>query len=149
MRFTRSVDPTGEPAISTAGRTTSMPRLRHTHCSGGRRAAVPKSGTGQMEIIRHLKVARDTAAKARTQAMLTLKSLIVEASAALREQLDALRGNRTPLRHLAALRPGAFTTTLASARPVCIPWPDARSPSTTRSTRTMRISTGSSGVTRR
>ncbi len=67
-------------------------------------------------MIRHLKVARDTAVKARTQAMLTLKSLIVEAPAALREQLEALGGKRALLRHLAALRPGALTTTVASAK---------------------------------
>ncbi len=67
-------------------------------------------------MIRHLKVARGTAVKARTQAMLTLKSLIVEAPAALREQLEALGGKRALLRHLAALRPGALTTTVASAK---------------------------------
>jgi transposase len=82
----------------------------------GRRAAVPKSGMSEVEMIRHLKVARDTAVKARTQAMLTLKSLIVEAPAALREQLDALRGKRALLRHLVALRPGALTSTVASAK---------------------------------
>jgi transposase len=83
---------------------------------GGRRAAVPKSGTGEVEMIRHLKVARDTAVKARTQAMLALKSLIVEAPAALREQLDALKGKKALLRHLAALRPAAPTTTVTSAK---------------------------------
>ena len=82
----------------------------------GRRAAVPKSGTSDVEMIRHLKVARDTAVKARTQAMLALKSLIVEAPAALREQLEALKGKRALLRHLAALRPAAPTTTVASAK---------------------------------
>jgi len=82
----------------------------------GYHAAVPKSGTSEAEMIRHLKVARDTAVKARTQAMLTLKSLIVEAPAALREQLEALRGKKTLLRHLAALRPGAVTSTVASAK---------------------------------
>ena len=83
---------------------------------GGRRAAVPKSGTSEVEMIRHLKVARDTAVKARTQAMLTLKSLVVEAPATLREQLASLKGKRALLRHLAALRPAAPTTTVASAK---------------------------------
>ena len=55
---------------------------------GGQATAPPKSGTGTVEMIRHLKVARDTAVKARTQAMLTLKAIIVSAPAALREQLD-------------------------------------------------------------
>jgi hypothetical protein len=34
-------------------------------------ASQPKSGTGTVEMIRHLKIARDTAVKARTQAMQT------------------------------------------------------------------------------
>ena len=33
---------------------------------GGQATALPKAGTGQVEMIRHLKVARDTAVKART-----------------------------------------------------------------------------------
>ena len=82
----------------------------------GRRAAVPKSGTREVEMIRHLKVARDTAVKARTQAMLTLKSLIVEAPAALRERLEAVGGKKALLRHLAALRPGELATTAATAK---------------------------------
>ncbi|WP_165839069.1 hypothetical protein [Roseicella frigidaeris] len=45
-------------------------------------------------MIRHLKVARDTAVKARTQAMLALKAIIVSAPAALREQLS----RRSPAR---------------------------------------------------
>ena len=76
----------------------------------------PKSGTGTVEMIRHLKVARDTAVKARTQAMQTLKAIIVSAPAALREQLDPVRGKMTLLRRLAALRPGPLTSTLASAK---------------------------------
>jgi len=57
---------------------------------GGQAAAVPKLGTSEVEMIRHLKIARDTAVKARTQAMLTLKSIIVSAPAALREELEAI-----------------------------------------------------------
>ena len=43
----------------------------------GQATALPKSGTRAVEMIRHLKVARDTAVKGRTQAMMTLKALIV------------------------------------------------------------------------
>ena len=57
---------------------------------------MPKAGTGEVEMIRPLKVARDTAVKARTQAMLALKAIIVSAPA--------------------ALRPGPLTTTTASAK---------------------------------
>jgi transposase len=83
---------------------------------GGQATALPKAGTGRVEMIRHLKVARDTAVKARTQAMLTLKAIIVGAPAALREQLEAITGKRALIRHLAALRPGQLTSTMASAK---------------------------------
>lgn len=56
----------------------------------GQATACPKTGTGTAEMIRQIKVARDTAVKARAQAMLTLKTLIVNAPAALREQLDRI-----------------------------------------------------------
>jgi transposase len=83
---------------------------------GGQAAALPKSGTSAVEMIRHLKVARDTAVKARTQAMQTLKAIIVSAPAALREQLDRVTGTMTLVRRLAALRPGPITSTTASAK---------------------------------
>ena len=82
----------------------------------GQATALPKSGTSAVEMIRHLKVARDTAVKGRTQAMQTLKAIIVSSPAALREQLDRLTGKMTLLRHLAALRPGPLTSTTASAK---------------------------------
>jgi transposase len=83
---------------------------------GGQATALPKAGTGKVEMIRHLKVARDTAVKARTQAMLALKAIMISAPAALREQLEAVAGRVALVRHLAALRPGPLTTTTASAK---------------------------------
>jgi transposase len=82
----------------------------------GQAAGQPKSGTGTVEMIRHLKIARDTAVKARTQAMQTLKAIIVCSPDALREQLDQVSGKMTLLRRLVALRPGPLTSTLASAK---------------------------------
>jgi transposase len=41
-----------------------------------------------VEMIRHLKLARDSAVKARVQAMQMLKALIVSAPAELREQRE-------------------------------------------------------------
>jgi transposase len=82
----------------------------------GQARAAPKSGTSSVEMIRHLKVARDTAVKSRTQAMVTLKTIIVNAPAALRESLDGLTGKMTLIRHLAALKPGAMTSPTASAK---------------------------------
>ncbi|MGI4796651.1 MAG: hypothetical protein ACRYF2_04590 [Janthinobacterium lividum] len=67
-------------------------------------------------MIRHLKIARDIAVKARTQAMQTIKAIIVCSPEALREKLDKVRGKMTLLRRLAALRPGPLTSTLASAK---------------------------------
>jgi transposase len=83
---------------------------------GGRATALPEAGTGRVEMIRHLKVARDTAVEARTQAMPTLKAIIVGAPATLRERLEAIAGKMALVRHLAALRPGPLTSTTASAK---------------------------------
>lgn len=82
----------------------------------GQATAAPKAGTSSVEMIRDLKVARDTAVKSRTQAMVTLKTIIVNAPIALRESLDGLTGKMSLLRHLAALRPGAMTSPTASAK---------------------------------
>jgi transposase len=82
----------------------------------GQVTARPKSGTSTVEMIRHLKVARDAAVKARSQAMQALKAIIVSAPSALREQLDRLTGKMALLRHLAAFRPARLTSTTASAK---------------------------------
>ena len=52
--------------------------------------ATPKSGEGEVEMIRVLKIARDSAVKARTQAINQMKALVVTAPAELRETLDGL-----------------------------------------------------------
>ena len=52
--------------------------------------AIPKSGQGEVEMIRMLKSAKDSAVKARTQAINQMKALIVTAPAGLRETLDGL-----------------------------------------------------------
>jgi transposase len=83
---------------------------------GGQAVGLPKSGTSTAEMIRHLKIARDTAVKARCQTMLALKGLIVGAPTALRERLDRLGGKMMLVRHLAALRPGPMISTAASAK---------------------------------
>ena len=50
----------------------------------------PKSGEGEVEMLRMLKSARDSAVKARTQAANQMKALVVTAPAELRETLDGL-----------------------------------------------------------
>ena len=52
--------------------------------------ATPKSGQGEVEMIRMLKSAKDSAVKARTQAINQMKALVVTAPAELRETLDRL-----------------------------------------------------------
>lgn len=76
----------------------------------------PKLGDGAVEMIRHLKIARDTALKARTQAMVTLKTLLVNAPQELRERFIGITGKMTLIRAIAALRPGAPVSTTASAK---------------------------------
>jgi transposase len=82
----------------------------------GQAEAVPKSGTSEAEMVGHPKVARDGAVKARAQAMLAMKALVVGCPAELRERLEAVAGATALVRHLAALRPGPMDTTTASAK---------------------------------
>ena len=82
----------------------------------GQATAHPKSGTSTVEMIRQIKVVRDTAVKSRARAMITLKTLIVNAPAALREQFDRLSGRIALVRHLARLHPGPLTSTTASTK---------------------------------
>lgn len=81
----------------------------------GTATATPKSAEGTVEMIRHTKIARDTAVKSRTQAMVTLKALIVTVPDELREQLQGLP-RMTLIERCAGLRPGNITTTTASAK---------------------------------
>ena len=82
----------------------------------GQAAAQAKTQTGASEMIRHIKVARDSAVKAKSQAMITLKTLIVNAPVELRDGLDAISGRIALVRHAAALRPGSITSPTASAK---------------------------------
>jgi transposase len=80
----------------------------------GEATSVPKAGTGTVEMIRALRTARQTAVKARTQAINALKGLLVTAPAELRDQLTGL-----PTRQLipaaVALTPGKLTTPTAAS----------------------------------
>ncbi|MCV9910510.1 IS110 family transposase [Brucella sp. HL-2] len=82
----------------------------------GQATAKPKTHTGSSEMIRHLKIARDTAVKCRSQAMVTLKTLIINAPTELRDSLDQIKGKIILIRHIAAFRPGEITSTLATAK---------------------------------
>jgi transposase len=69
----------------------------------GSATATPKTGEGTVEMIRQVKIAKDTATKARTQAIVTLKTVLVNAPAELREALEPL-GDRELLDACRALR---------------------------------------------
>ncbi len=75
-----------------------------------------KAQTGSSEMIRHLKVVRDSAVKAKSQAMITLKTVIINAPADLRDTLGEIRGRVALVRHVAAWRPGEITPPTASAK---------------------------------
>jgi len=72
----------------------------------GDAGGVPKSGDGEVEMIRVLRVARTTANRARTQAMNALHALVVTAPGRLRERLQGLSGPRL-VRTCAGFRLGA------------------------------------------
>jgi transposase len=80
----------------------------------GDATVTPKAGTGQVEMIRSLRVARSTAMRSRTQTINALKALLVTAPAELREQLRGLSATRL-VGAAADLEPGPITSPLAAA----------------------------------
>jgi len=81
----------------------------------GRADAAPKHADGVVEQIRQIKAAKDTAVKARTAAMITLKALLVTAPPELREQLQGLT-KMALIERCAGLRPGPVDSPLAAAK---------------------------------
>ena len=81
----------------------------------GQSTAIPKTADGAIEMMRQLKVARDSAVKARTTAMNTLKQIVVHAPPRLREALQA-RTDHDLLTRCARLRPGPIDAPTASAK---------------------------------
>ena len=74
-----------------------------------------KSADGTAEMVRQIKIARDTAIKARSAAIVTLKTLLVNAPGALREALEPLT-DRKLIERCAALRPGEIIDPTASVK---------------------------------
>lgn len=81
----------------------------------GTATAIPKTADGAAEMMRQVKVARDTAVKARTSAIITLKQLVVNAPADLRESLDGL-ADKALIDRCAGFRAGAITNPVASVK---------------------------------
>ena len=66
--------------------------------------ATPKSGEGEVEMLRMLKSTRDSAVKARTQAVNQMKALVVTSPARLRETMDCLTATALAARPRASVR---------------------------------------------
>ncbi len=81
----------------------------------GQSCAIPKSADGVVEMMRQVKVARDTAVKARTTAIITLKQILVNAPAELRDPLQEL-ADHALLARCATFRTTTMDTPLASAK---------------------------------
>jgi transposase len=79
----------------------------------GEATGTPKAQDGTVEMVRSLRVARQTAVKARTQAVNAIKALLVNAPTELRERLDGLSTTRL-VRQAAALDPGQVATPTAA-----------------------------------
>jgi len=62
--------------------------------ANGGGVVTPKLANGQVEAIRLVKIARDTAVKAHTTAMITLKAVLVTADQDLRDQLEPLSDHK-------------------------------------------------------
>jgi transposase len=56
----------------------------------GRASTTPKSGDGRVEMLRHVRMTRSSAVKAKTVAMNQLKAVLITAPAPLREKLEGL-----------------------------------------------------------
>jgi transposase len=80
----------------------------------GEATGIPKAQDGTVEMLRSLRVARQSAVKARTQAINALKGLLVTAPDELREQLEGLTTTKL-VRQAAALDPGTLATPTAAA----------------------------------
>jgi transposase len=79
----------------------------------GEATGTPKAQDGVVEMARALRVARQTAVKARTQALNAIKALLVTAPDELREQLAGLTTTRL-IRQAATLDPGPLATPTAA-----------------------------------
>src|SRR5215211_5492589 len=79
----------------------------------GEATGIPKAQDGTVEMTRALRVARQSAVKARTQAVNAIKALLVNAPVELREQLDGLPTTRL-VGQAVMLAPGEVATPTAA-----------------------------------
>lgn len=81
----------------------------------GQATSVPKAADGSIEALRLIKIARDTAVKSHTQAMIALKSALVTAPDELRAELEDLSDFRL-IKACAELAGGAPSEPLGAVR---------------------------------
>ena len=81
----------------------------------GQATSIPKASDSIVEMVRCLRVARASAAKARTQTLNALRALVVTAPAELREQLRDLPAARLAST-AARMRPGPIATPTAATK---------------------------------
>ena len=77
--------------------------------------AIPKAADGTAEMVRQITIARDSAVKAKSAAIIALKTLLVNAPSELREALEPLT-DRVLLARCARLQPGPLVTPTASVK---------------------------------
>jgi transposase len=92
----------------------------------GEATGIPKAQDGTVEMTRALRVARQTAVKARTQAVNAIKALLVTAPVELRERLDGLPTTRL-VGQAAAWTPARWLPRRQHACWPCAAWPRATS----------------------
>ena len=92
-----------------------MPRLRRGRCSPGSQPPSQRPQTGPQKWSDRIKIARDTAVKARSSAIIALKALIVNAPGELRETLEPLT-DRQLIKRCADLEPGDLIDPTASIK---------------------------------
>lgn len=81
----------------------------------GHANAVPKSNDGTVEMLRQIKIAKDTAVKARTATMISIKAVLVTAAPELREELQPLSKMKL-INRCTGLRPGQINDVQAAAK---------------------------------
>lgn len=81
----------------------------------GTASIVPKRGGDQVEMIRLLKVAKDSVTDGRTRALNQVRSLLLTAPMAVRERLSGLSRNQV-ITTCASFRPGELVGPLAVAK---------------------------------
>ena len=92
-----------------------MLRWQRAQCLQGVADATPKSGEGEVEMIRMLKSTKNSAVKARTQAVNQMKALVLTAPAGLRETLDGLSTSAL-VKRCKSFRPGRLGNPTAAAK---------------------------------